>query len=80
MPAASCPRNANPSQRVKRFRLDDGHDPQKYGIGINELWQVKPEKHHPGRVQHSPGWPLDGSTGGGFIARLASMGWPIRTL
>jgi electron-transferring-flavoprotein dehydrogenase len=52
-------------QLVKRFRLDDGRDPQKYGIGLKELWQVKPEKHHPGRVQHSFGWPLDGRTGGG---------------
>ncbi|MGL5115296.1 MAG: electron transfer flavoprotein-ubiquinone oxidoreductase, partial [Beijerinckiaceae bacterium] len=52
-------------QLVRRFRLDEGRDPQKYGIGLKELWQVKPEKHHPGRVQHSFGWPLDGSTGGG---------------
>jgi electron-transferring-flavoprotein dehydrogenase len=50
---------------VKTFRLDEGRDPQKYGIGIKELWQVAPEKHQQGLVQHSFGWPLDGTTGGG---------------
>ena len=50
---------------IKRFALDEGREPQKYGIGLKELWQVKPEKFHKGRVQHSFGWPLDNSTGGG---------------
>ena len=40
-------------------------EPQKYGIGLKELWRVKPEHHRPGLVQHSFGWPLDRSTGGG---------------
>jgi electron-transferring-flavoprotein dehydrogenase len=50
---------------IKRFTLDEGRDPQKYGLGIKELWQVAPDKHKPGLVQHSFGWPLDNKTGGG---------------
>jgi electron-transferring-flavoprotein dehydrogenase len=52
-------------QLVKRFALDKNSEPQKYGIGLKELWQVKPEKHEPGLVQHTFGWPLDSRTGGG---------------
>ncbi len=52
-------------QLVAKFGLDKGRDPQKYGIGLKEVWQVKPENHHPGLVQHSFGWPLDNATGGG---------------
>jgi electron-transferring-flavoprotein dehydrogenase len=52
-------------QLVKKFELDKNSDPQKYGIGLKELWQVKPEKHQPGLVQHTFGWPLDSRTGGG---------------
>ena len=56
---------------VKKYRLDEGRDPQKYGIGIKELWQIAPEKHRKGLVQHSFGWPLDGTTGGGsFLYHL----------
>ncbi len=50
---------------IKRFGLDDGRQPQKYGLGLKELWQVAPEKHQAGLVQHSFGWPLGNSTGGG---------------
>jgi electron-transferring-flavoprotein dehydrogenase len=50
---------------VPMFNLREGRDPQKYGIGLKELWQVKPENHKPGRVQHTLGWPLDNRTGGG---------------
>ena len=50
---------------MQRFALRDGVDPQKYGIGIKELWQVAAGKHQPGLVLHSQGWPLDGMTGGG---------------
>ncbi len=50
---------------IERFQLDAGREPQKYGIGLKELWQVAPEKHRPGLVQHSFGWPLDNATGGG---------------
>jgi electron-transferring-flavoprotein dehydrogenase len=67
---------------IKRFALDEGRDPQKYGIGLKELWQVKPEKFHKGRVQHSFGWPLDNSTGGGsflyhFDDNLVSVGFVV---
>ncbi len=50
---------------IERFRLGDGVDPQKYGIGIKELWQVDPSRHKPGLVVHTQGWPLDSKTGGG---------------
>jgi electron-transferring-flavoprotein dehydrogenase len=52
-------------QLIPAFDLREGRDPQKYGIGLKELWQVKPEKHKPGLVQHTLGWPLDNATGGG---------------
>ncbi len=52
-------------QVIAGFKLDEGREPQKYGIGIKELWQVPPEKHQPGLAQHSFGWPLDDKTGGG---------------
>jgi electron-transferring-flavoprotein dehydrogenase len=50
---------------IADFRLDAGREPQKYGIGIKELWQVRPEVFRPGYVQHTFGWPLDNGTGGG---------------
>ena len=50
---------------VQKFALHADGEPQKYGIGLKELWTVKPEHHRPGLVQHSFGWPLDGTTGGG---------------
>jgi electron-transferring-flavoprotein dehydrogenase len=50
---------------MTRFNLRDGVDPQKYGIGIKELWQVAPERHRPGLVIHSSGWPLPNDVGGG---------------
>lgn len=52
-------------QLIRDFNLREGRDPQKYGIGLKELWQVAPENHRPGLVQHSIGWPLDNATGGG---------------
>ena len=58
-------------QLIARYKLDEGREPQKFGIGIKELWQVKPENHKPGLVQHSFGWPLDMRTGGGsFLYHL----------
>ena len=55
-------------QVIARFKLDEGRDPQTYGIGIKELWEVDPAKHVPGLVLHSAGWPLDNATyGGGFL-------------
>ena len=52
-------------QLIKTFKLDADAEPQKYGIGLKELWEVAPGKHQPGLVQHSFGWPLDNRTGGG---------------
>ena len=55
----------------ERFGLRDGVDPQSFGIGIKELWEVAPEKHKPGRVVHTIGWPLDtGTYGGSFLYHL----------
>ena len=69
-------------QIIARFSLSDGHEPQKFGIGLKELWQVAPEKHRPGMVQHSFGWPLDNRTGGGsflyhFGDDLVSIGFVV---
>ena len=50
---------------MQRYNLRDGVDPQKYGIGLKELWQVEPSRHRKGLVMHSQGWPLDARTGGG---------------
>jgi electron-transferring-flavoprotein dehydrogenase len=50
---------------MARHNLCDGAEPQKFGIGLKELWQVSPEKHRPGLAQHTTGWPLDENTGGG---------------
>ena len=58
-------------QLIDKFALAEGREPQKFGIGLKELWQVDPEKHRPGLVQHSFGWPLGISTGGGsFLYHL----------
>ena len=66
----------------QRFGLREGREPQKFGIGLKELWQVAAEKHHPGLVQHTLGWPLDNRTGGGsflyhFDDRLVSVGFVV---
>jgi electron-transferring-flavoprotein dehydrogenase len=52
-------------QLIARFKLDEGREPQKYGIGIKELWQVPDEDFESGLVQHTVGWPLSSDTGGG---------------
>ena len=52
-------------QMIERFKLDAGKDPQAYGIGIKELWEVDPSRHEPGLVLHTAGWPLDDDTYGG---------------
>jgi electron-transferring-flavoprotein dehydrogenase len=57
---------------MQRFDLRAGIEPQKYGLGMKELWQVTPEKFQRGHVLHSQGWPLDNRSGGGsFIYHLA---------
>ena len=67
---------------MERFGLRDGVDPQKYGIGLKELWEVAPGRHHPGLVIHSQGWPLDNATGGGsfiyhFDENLVAVGFVV---
>ncbi|MFC5385377.1 electron transfer flavoprotein-ubiquinone oxidoreductase [Aquamicrobium segne] len=58
-------------QLIEKYDLSAGRQPGKFGIGLKELWQVKPEKHKQGLVQHSFGWPLDRKTGGGsFLYHL----------
>lgn len=52
-------------QLIAKYSLDAHSDPQKYGIGLKELWEVKPENARPGHVQHTFGWPLKDDTGGG---------------
>lgn len=57
---------------MHRFQLRDQCQPQTYGIGLKEIWQVKPENHRPGKVIHTFGWPLDNATyGGSFIYHIA---------
>ncbi|HEY6830978.1 MAG TPA: electron transfer flavoprotein-ubiquinone oxidoreductase [Pseudolabrys sp.] len=67
---------------IAKFGLGEGREPQKFGIGLKELWQVAPDKHRKGLVQHSFGWPLDGSTGGGSFLyhlddNLVSVGFVV---
>ncbi len=50
---------------IAKHGLDKNREPQKYGIGVKELWRIDPKKHRPGLVQHSFGWPLSSETGGG---------------
>ncbi len=58
-------------QTIARFKLNEGREPQKYGLGLKELWRVDKTKHRPGLAQHSFGWPLDNRTGGGsFLYHL----------
>ncbi len=54
---------------IRKFNLDEGSDPQHYGLGIKELWEIPAEKHQPGLVLHGAGWPLNDSdsTGGFFL-------------
>ncbi len=58
-------------QLIERYKLDAGRDPQSYGIGLKELWEVDPAQARPGRVVHTAGWPLDADTyGGSFLYHL----------
>ncbi|MDH1486040.1 electron transfer flavoprotein-ubiquinone oxidoreductase [Stenotrophomonas sp. GD03712] len=61
-------------QLIARYKLDEGKDPQAYGIGIKELWQIDPAKHEPGLVVHAAGWPLDSDTYGGAFLYHANGG------
>ncbi len=69
-------------QLIARFGLADGRSPQKFGIGLKELWQVDPARFKKGLVQHTLGWPLDNATGGGsflyhFGDNLVSVGFVV---
>jgi electron-transferring-flavoprotein dehydrogenase len=69
-------------QLIAKFDLARDREPQKFGLGLKELWQVAPDKHRKGLVQHSFGWPLDKSTGGGsflyhFDDNLVSVGFVV---
>ena len=69
-------------QLIAKFALAEGREPQKFGLGLKELWQVKPEKHRKGLAQHSFGWPLDNATGGGsflyhFDDNLVAVGFVV---
>jgi electron-transferring-flavoprotein dehydrogenase len=79
--AEGC-RGSLAQELMARFKLRDGVDPQKYGIGLKELWQVAPERHHKGLVLHTQGWPLHSRTGGGsfvyhFGDNLVSVGFVV---
>src|SRR5262249_60353300 len=52
---------------IARFALDRDREPPKFGIGLKELWQVAPDRHRAGLVQHTLGWPLDNRTRGGPV-------------
>ncbi|MGV9008614.1 electron transfer flavoprotein-ubiquinone oxidoreductase [Brevundimonas sp.] len=67
---------------MARHNLCDTAEPQKFGIGLKELWQVPAEKHRPGLAQHTTGWPLDEFTGGGsfmyhFGDRYVAIGYVV---
>jgi electron-transferring-flavoprotein dehydrogenase len=67
---------------MARHKLCDEAQPQKYGIGLKELWQVPAEQHRPGLAQHTTGWPLDEFTGGGsfmyhFGDRYVAIGYVV---
>ena len=69
-------------QLIKRFDLGAGREPQKFGLGMKELWRVRPEKFRKGYTQHTMGWPLDNETGGGswmyhFGDNLVSIGFVV---
>ena len=69
-------------QLIAQFNLAKDREPQKFGIGLKELWRVDPDLHKPGLVQHSFGWPLDDRTGGGsfiyhFEDRLVAAGFVV---
>ena len=58
-------------QLLEKYKLNGSSDPQVYGIGLKELWQIQPEKHQSGLVIHTAGWPLDTATyGGSFLYHM----------
>jgi electron-transferring-flavoprotein dehydrogenase len=58
-------------QLIAKFKLDEGKDPQTYGLGVKEVWEIDPARHQPGFVLHTAGWPMDHSTyGGAFLYHM----------
>ena len=58
-------------QLIAKYQLDAGCDPQTYGLGIKEVWEIDPKRHKPGFVMHTAGWPLDSDTyGGSFLYHM----------
>jgi electron-transferring-flavoprotein dehydrogenase len=58
-------------QLIAKFKLDAGKDPQSYGLGIKEVWEIDPARHTPGFVMHTAGWPMDNATyGGAFLYHM----------
>ncbi|MGC9368628.1 MAG: 4Fe-4S dicluster domain-containing protein [Paracoccaceae bacterium] len=56
---------------MAKYELSKGHCPQKFGLGMKEIWEIDPDKHREGTVTHTMGWPLGGNAGGGsFIYHL----------
>jgi electron-transferring-flavoprotein dehydrogenase len=79
--AEGC-RGSLSKQLIARFNLSEGKDPQTYGIGIKELWEVPAANHRPGLIEHALGWPLDSATYGGsflyhFGANLVAYGFVV---
>ena len=67
---------------IAKFNLSEGREPQKYGLGMKELWEVLPENHRPGQVTHTMGWPLGIKAGGGTFMyhledNLVSIGFVV---
>jgi electron-transferring-flavoprotein dehydrogenase len=67
---------------IAKFNLSEGKQPQKFGLGMKELWEVKPENHKQGQVTHTMGWPLGMKTGGGSFMyhledNLVSVGFVV---
>ncbi len=58
-------------QLIEKYKLDKGRDPQSFGLGIKELWEIDPARHTPGFVMHTAGWPMESDTyGGAFLYHL----------
>ncbi len=69
-------------QLIRRYQLDEGRDPPKFGLGMKELWELQPERHRRGEVLHTMGWPLGTRAGGGSFAyhfgeNLLSIGFVV---
>ena len=65
---------------IGHFKLDEGRDPQTYGLGVKEVWEIDPKRHDPGFVLHTAGWPMENDTyGGAFLyhmeGNLVSLGF-----